>query len=132
MTRSVRDAALMLNVLAARDPMDAATRAQQRPADYTASLYGALTQPYAPYEKIGIRQGDDYKQLNTTLLQIENEFYSTVRTSSAPRRRCARASSPAGSTSCRSSQRVRTTALTRRRCAWAGSATRATPRPRSA
>ncbi len=38
MTRSVRDAALMLNVLAARDPTDAATRAQQRPADYTASL----------------------------------------------------------------------------------------------
>jgi amidase len=38
MTRTVRDAALMLNVLAARDPADAATRAQQRPADYTASL----------------------------------------------------------------------------------------------
>lgn len=38
MTRSVRDAALMLNVLAARDPTDSATRAQQRPADYTASL----------------------------------------------------------------------------------------------
>jgi amidase len=38
MTRSVRDAALMLNVLAARDPADAATRAQQRPADYTATL----------------------------------------------------------------------------------------------
>jgi amidase len=38
LTRTVRDAALMLNVLAARDPMDAATRAQQRLADYTASL----------------------------------------------------------------------------------------------
>jgi amidase len=38
MTRTVRDAALMLNVLAARDPDDTATRAQQRPADYTASL----------------------------------------------------------------------------------------------
>jgi len=38
MTRTVRDAALMLNVLAARDPMDAATRPQQRPADYTTSL----------------------------------------------------------------------------------------------
>ncbi len=43
MTRTVRDAALMLNVLAARDSADAATRAQQRPADYTASLdAGAL------------------------------------------------------------------------------------------
>ena len=59
-------------------------------ADYTASLYGALTQPYAPYEKIGIRQGDDYKQLNTTLLQIENEFYSTVR----PKRRIKRGERP--------------------------------------
>jgi amidase len=38
MTRTVRDAALMLNVLAARDSVDAATRPQQRPADYTASL----------------------------------------------------------------------------------------------
>jgi amidase len=38
LVRSVRDAALMLNVLAARDPADAATRPQQRPADYTASL----------------------------------------------------------------------------------------------
>src|SRR5437763_3823158 len=45
--------------------------------DYTASLYGALTQPYPPYEELGVRHGDDYHQLNTTLLQIENEFYST-------------------------------------------------------
>src|SRR5258706_7654630 len=57
---------------------------------YTASLYEALTHPYADYEKIGIRNGDDYKQLNTTLLQIENEFYSTVR----PKRRIKRGERP--------------------------------------
>jgi len=55
-------------------------------ASYTASLYDALTQPYPPYEKIGIREGrvagdgvDSYRQLATSLLQIENEFYSAIR-----------------------------------------------------
>jgi amidase len=38
MTRSVRDAAMLLNVLAAKDPRDPATERQKRPADYTASL----------------------------------------------------------------------------------------------
>jgi len=38
LTRTVRDAAILLNVLAARDPLDPATQSLQRPADYTASL----------------------------------------------------------------------------------------------
>lgn len=46
---------------------------------YAASLDAALTQPHAPYAQIGIREGDDYRQLATSLLQIENEFYSTIR-----------------------------------------------------
>jgi len=46
---------------------------------YGASLQQALTQPYPPYEAIGIREGDDYRQLATSLLQIENEFYGTIR-----------------------------------------------------
>jgi glutamate--cysteine ligase len=46
---------------------------------YAASLQEALTKPYPPYEAIGIRDGDDYRQLATTLLQIENEFYGTIR-----------------------------------------------------
>jgi glutamate--cysteine ligase len=50
---------------------------------YARSLNRALTEPYPPYEAIGIRDGDDYKQLATTLLQIENEFYGTIR----PKRR---------------------------------------------
>jgi len=46
---------------------------------YAASLQEALTKPYPAYEKIGLRDGDDYRQLATTLLQIENEFYGTIR-----------------------------------------------------
>ena len=46
---------------------------------YGASLQDALTQPYPAYEAIGIREGDDYRQLATSLLQIENEFYGTIR-----------------------------------------------------
>jgi amidase len=34
LTRNVRDAAILLNVLAARDPLDPATRRLERPADY--------------------------------------------------------------------------------------------------
>ena len=46
---------------------------------YAESLNGALTKPYPPYEAIGVREGEDYRQLGTTLLQIENEFYGTIR-----------------------------------------------------
>ena len=38
MTRTVRDAAMLLNVLAAKDPLDPATARQRRPADYTTGL----------------------------------------------------------------------------------------------
>ncbi len=47
---------------------------------YGASLQEALTKPYPAYEKVGIRNpGGDYNQLATSLLQIENEFYGTIR-----------------------------------------------------
>ncbi len=47
---------------------------------YAASLQEALTRPYPAYEKVGIQNpGGDYNQLGTTLLQIENEFYGTIR-----------------------------------------------------
>jgi glutamate--cysteine ligase len=47
---------------------------------YADSLYGALTQPYPAYEKVGIlNPGGEYNQLGTSLLQIENEFYGTIR-----------------------------------------------------
>ncbi len=38
LTRTVRDSAILLNVMAARDPLDAATQPLQRPTDYTAGL----------------------------------------------------------------------------------------------
>jgi glutamate--cysteine ligase len=47
---------------------------------YAASLQEALTKPYPAYEAVGIRNpGGDYNQLGTSLLQIENEFYGTIR-----------------------------------------------------
>jgi len=46
---------------------------------YARSLYRALTEPYPPYAEIGIRKEGEYRQLSTTLLQIENEFYGTIR-----------------------------------------------------
>ena len=54
---------------------------------YAASLEEALTRPYPPYEAIGIRSpGGEYNQLSTTLLQIENEFYGTIRPKRVTRR----------------------------------------------
>ncbi|HQD14836.1 MAG TPA: glutamate--cysteine ligase [Ottowia sp.] len=47
---------------------------------YAASLEDALTRSYPAYEAVGIQNpGGDYNQLATTLLQIENEFYGTIR-----------------------------------------------------
>lgn len=47
---------------------------------YTRSLRAALTIPYPAYEALGVRgQDGEYVQLATTLLQIENEFYSSIR-----------------------------------------------------
>lgn len=47
---------------------------------YGASLQDALTRPWPAYEAIGVRNlGGDYNQLATSLLQIENEFYGTIR-----------------------------------------------------
>jgi glutamate--cysteine ligase len=47
---------------------------------YGTSLQDALTRPYPPYEALGIlNPGGEYNQLATTLLQIENEFYGTIR-----------------------------------------------------
>jgi glutamate--cysteine ligase len=52
--------------------------------DYCRSLERALTTPYPPYEAIGVRGPDGaWRQLAPTLLQIENEFYATIR----PKRR---------------------------------------------
>jgi glutamate--cysteine ligase len=47
---------------------------------YAASLHDALMRPYPTYEAIGVRDASgEYQQLSGTLLQIENEFYGTIR-----------------------------------------------------
>lgn len=55
--------------------------------DYLKTLCGAITQSHPAYEHIGVKDGaGNYQQLNTSLLQIENEFYSSIR----PKRTTAR------------------------------------------
>lgn len=46
---------------------------------YVRSLTWAIETPCPQYEKIGVKLGDRYEQLNANVLQIENEYYSTVR-----------------------------------------------------
>ena len=47
---------------------------------YARSLHGALIGSHAPYAALGIQAPDgSYRQLDTSLLQIENEFYSPIR-----------------------------------------------------
>jgi glutamate--cysteine ligase len=62
-------------------------------ADYVAGLQQAITTPSAEYSGIGVKVGEHYQQLNANILQIENEFYSTIRpkrtTNSGERPTCA-------------------------------------------
>ena len=53
---------------------------------YAASLYRAITTPHPPWEALGLRRGGEYLQLNPNLLQIENEYYSSVRPKQPTRR----------------------------------------------
>ncbi|VAW70627.1 Glutamate--cysteine ligase [hydrothermal vent metagenome] len=46
---------------------------------YVKTLQCAIETPFPEYEKIGIKVNGEYRQLNANLLQIENEYYSTVR-----------------------------------------------------
>ncbi|SIT70673.1 glutamate-cysteine ligase [Ectothiorhodosinus mongolicus] len=46
---------------------------------YVKSLEWAINTPSSQYEKIGVLVEGDYRQLNANVLQIENEYYSTVR-----------------------------------------------------
>lgn len=46
---------------------------------YLDSLREAVSTPYPPYVAIGTRQHGEWVQLNTNVLQIENEYYSTIR-----------------------------------------------------
>lgn len=47
--------------------------------EYIADLAAATRTPEPAYEKIGVKVDGKYRQLNANLLQIENEYYSSVR-----------------------------------------------------
>ncbi|MCW8125506.1 glutamate--cysteine ligase [Microbulbifer halophilus] len=47
---------------------------------YLSTLCSAISTPYGPYHQRGVKDAEGhYQQLNTGLLQIENEFYSPIR-----------------------------------------------------
>ena len=46
---------------------------------YIAGLTHAITTPYPEYESIGLDNNGEWQQLNSNILQIENEYYSSVR-----------------------------------------------------
>jgi glutamate--cysteine ligase len=47
--------------------------------NYVSTLSAAIRQSHPAYGDIPAGQADDYQQLNDSLLQIENEFYSPIR-----------------------------------------------------
>ncbi|TFG87525.1 MAG: glutamate--cysteine ligase [Chromatiales bacterium] len=47
--------------------------------EYVEDLFRATHIPRPEFEKIGVKVDGDYRQLNANQLQIENEYYSTVR-----------------------------------------------------
>jgi glutamate--cysteine ligase len=47
--------------------------------EYVRDLSRAITTPYPPYQKIGVKVDGVYQQLNANILQIENEYYSFIR-----------------------------------------------------
>src|SRR6202044_4220116 len=42
-------------------------------------LRRAVSQPYPPFEALGVKVDGEYRQLSGNVLQIENEYYSYVR-----------------------------------------------------
>ena len=46
---------------------------------YVESLLRAIETPHPPYQEIGVVVDGRYEQLNANILQIENEYYSTIR-----------------------------------------------------
>ncbi len=48
-------------------------------AEYTQALEAAIRTPDPYYEELGVRDGQQWKQLNACLLQTESEFYAGMR-----------------------------------------------------
>jgi glutamate--cysteine ligase len=52
---------------------------------YIATIRRATETPCEDWERIGVQVDGEYRQLNANLLQIENEYYSTVRPKQVPK-----------------------------------------------
>ncbi len=52
--------------------------------NYVGSLSHAIETPCPLWERIGVKVNGRYEQLNANILQIENEYYSTVRPKQVP------------------------------------------------
>jgi glutamate--cysteine ligase len=62
------------------NPVQASFRVSFNSLDeYIRDLSRATSIPYLDYERVGTKVGGKYRQLNTNLLQIENEYYTSVR-----------------------------------------------------
>ncbi len=46
---------------------------------YVRDLDRLVSTPHPEYQALGVRDGDEWRQLNANLLQIENEYYSFIR-----------------------------------------------------
>lgn len=58
---------------------------------FLARMLNAVTKPWPAYEAIGTHRNGEWIQLNTNILQIENEYYSNIR----PKRATGRCERPA-------------------------------------
>ncbi|WON73369.1 glutamate--cysteine ligase [Nitrosospira sp. Is2] len=62
------------------NPVQASFRVSFNSLDeYIRDLSKATSIPYLDYERVGTKVGGKYRQLTTNLLQIENEYYTSVR-----------------------------------------------------
>jgi len=52
--------------------------------EYIASLGQATVTPWPPYHNIGVKVDGEYRQLNANILQIENEYYTSMRPKQPP------------------------------------------------
>lgn len=58
--------------------------------NFVNTLNQAIHSPYPEYQKIGLKKDGEYIQINSNILQIENEYYSAIR----PKRTTQKAETP--------------------------------------
>src|SRR5258706_402662 len=53
--------------------------------DYLRDLMQAVHTPHPPFAALGVKVDGEHRQLNANILQIENEYYSSMRPKRTPR-----------------------------------------------